>query len=364
MLGGVIVVLFGGVSFVASKYQIVPGEDRALLIALAEAVFGKSGAGAVFYYTLTAITFIMLILAANTSFSGFPTLISVVAGDGYAPRQLRLRGSRLSYDNGIIVLSVCAAALIVVMRADVSKLIGLYAIGVFLSFTLAQFGLAKKLCAEKPPKWIPRMLTVGFGGAVTGCVVGIIAVTKFKTGVWFVIVAIPVMVFCMIKIRRHYNSIGKQLRLTDEDFKNPNLVHTHYRHRVIVPISGVNRSSVRALRYATTVCDDVQVFSVAIDHEEEAVLQERFAKLDCGLPLTVYYSAYREVLEPLIEFVNSAEYGLEESDIVTIVLPQFMVGQRWQHILHNHTRRKIERALIRHEHIVVATIPLQLSKKE
>ncbi len=357
----IIVTLFGGTALLFNFYKINPSGD-ALLVLVAHQIFGNS----LMYYYITFTTFVILVIAANTAFSGFPMLISIMSRDGYMPRQFSMRGDRLSYDKGIILLSVVASLLIFVFRAKVEALIGLYAIGVFISFTLSQSGMFLRwLRLRKEDKhWFHKALINGLGAVMTATAVVIIAITKFKHGAWIVIFLIPVMVFFMERVKGHYNSVHDKLKIKPEDYEGVLSKDKIYQNRVIVPIDSVNKASVRALRYAKTISDNVTAFNVVIDEDSQQKNEQRYQQLHTDIPLVIKYSPYREVVEPLLEFISSAEYGLTEGEIVSVILPQFRVQKRWHNILHNNTTSHIQRALLKHKHIVVCSIPLQLADKD
>ncbi len=356
LLSVVILFLFGGTSIIANYYHVIPGEEGALLILIAEEVFGHT----FMYYYITATTFIILILAANTAYSGFPMLIAVMAKEKFAPKQLSMRGDRLSYNNGIIVLSVVSILLIIAFKADVTSLIGLYAIGVFISFTLSQSGMLMKWVREKKKHWKLKMAINGFGAFLTALVVIIIAFAKFREGAWIVIVLLPVMVFLLHKINMHYLSVREQLRIQDSEYAGMDLSKMNYQNRIIVPIESVNKASVRALRYAHTISDNVVAFSVAIDEEGARDIREKYEKLRTDIPLVVKLSAYRKVIDPLLRFIESSEYDREPGDMVTVLLSEFVVKKWWQRFLHGNTGSYISKKLLKRKHIVVSVIPLQL----
>jgi len=357
ILAGVILVLFGGVSVVAymfKDYQLYI-QDKALLVNMTSIIMGQGP----FYYFIAITTFLILILAANTSYSGFPILLSVVAKEGYAPRQLSYRGDRLSFDNGILLLSALAIILIIAFNAKVSSLIGLYAIGVFISFTLSQSGMFMKWFREKGKHWVIKAGINGFGAVVTFVVVIIIAFMKFGEGAWIVVIVAPILIFLMLKVKRHYVAVQKQLKLRQDEYDGYITAKT-YNNRVIVPISGVNRISMRALRFGQTISQNLTAFSVVISQEEEDDLRKNYKRLNTDIPLKVVYSKYRTVLEPLLQYIESEEYQREPGDMITVVLGQFAVRKKWHKILHNNTRYFLERQLLKHKHIVVAAMPLQL----
>ena len=355
LLSIIILLLFGGSSVLANLYHVNP-QGNAMLIIIAEEIFGHNF---MFYY-ITATTFLILVLAANTAYSGFPMLISLMAKEGYAPRQLSMRGDRLSYDNGIILLTIVAAALMIMFKAKVTSLLGLYAIGVFISFTLAQTGMFVKWRKNKAKGWVLKASINGFGAIVTAIVVIIIAFTKFEEGAWLVVILIPLLITCIIKVKRHYNAVMRQLRIKPEELSSFDINKAVYTNRVIVPIESINKSSLRALRYARTISNNVVAFSVAIDDESAKKIKERFELLHTEIPLVIKHSPFRKVVEPLIKFIESAEYDYQNGDMITVILPQFAVKKWWHKILHNNTRYFVEKELLKHKHIVVSVMPLQL----
>ncbi|MBC7765527.1 MAG: APC family permease [Hyphomonadaceae bacterium] len=356
ILALIILVLFGGTSFLAQYFKVNPLTQGAVLVVMAKEIFN----GGFMFYFVVATTFTILILAANTAFSGFPMLISVMAKEGYAPRQLSMRGDRLSYDNGIVLLSVSAIILVIMFNATVSSLIGLYAIGVFISFTLSQSGMFLKWMRHKGDHWQLKAFINGFGAVLTTFAMFVIAFTKFHEGAWIVVILIPTMIFGMLKVKKHYAAVVKQLRIKHEDYDTA-VEKKVYRNRVIIPIESINKSSVRALRYAKTISDNVVAFSVAIDTEAAKELQQRYDHLNVeDIPLFIKYSPFRQVVEPLLEFIESAEYDYQKGDMITVIVPQFVVKKWWHRFLHNNTREFLERELLKHKHIVVSVMPLQL----
>ncbi len=355
-LGLIVLVIFSGIALLSGGFRVTVEPGQAVIIELAERVFGR---GFMYYYIMST-TFIILVMAANTAYSGFPLLVSVIAKEGYAPRQLNMRGDRLSYSNGIVLLSMAAILLIIVFRAQVDGLIGLYAIGVFISFTLSQGGMFRRWITHKGEHWGLKALINGFGALVTTLVVIVVGVFQFNKGAWIVVILIPIMVFFMLRVKRHYKAVAKQLRVEDEALSSIHISQDHYRNRVIVPFSSINRSSIRALRYARTISDNVTAFTVAIDEEQENRLRKRWEELGSDIPIIVRYSPYRKVVEPLLEFISSTEYDYRKNDMITVILPQFIVQRWWNKLLHNRTTAYIERQLLKHKHIVVAVMPFQL----
>jgi hypothetical protein len=361
ILAFMVLALFGGTSVLANIYQVEPSPDSSVLVQMASLIFGN---GSIMYILVSVTTFTILVLAANTAYSGFPLLVSVMAREGHVPRQLSMRGDRLSYSNGIILLSVFSIILIVIFQASVTSLIGLYAIGVFISFTLSQSGMVMRWIRQKGKHWLPKACVNGLGAFVTSVVVVIIAIAKFKQGAYIVVFLIPILIFLMLKVKKHYIAVSKQLRITPEELASLDIQHDMYRNRVIVPIESINKASIRALRYARTISDHVIAFNVSIDEESAKKVKDRFNKINTDIELIVKYSPFRKVVDPLLKFIESAEYDYKKGDIITVILPQFAVRTWWNKILHNRTRVYIEKQLMKHKHVVVCTMPLQLKDDE
>lgn len=355
ILSVLVLIVFGGTSIMANFYHVDPNKG-AMLIQISQMIFGRT----IPFYIITGLTFTILVLAANTAYFGFPNLISVMAKEGYVPRQLSFRGDRLSFSNGIILLSTIAALLIAAFNANVTSLIGLYAIGVFISFTLSQAGMFFKWLRGKGNNWVVKAFINGFGALVTFATVIVIAITKFAQGTWIVVIVIPILIFMMLKVKKHYIAIYKQLRIPLEELTTIDVTRDNYRNRVIVPIESINKASIRALRYAKTISDNVIAFNVSIDEESGRKVRERYGMLNTDIPLIIKYSPFRKVVEPLLKFIESAEYDYQRGDMITVILPQFAVKTWWNKFLHNHTRVYIERELLKHKHIVVSTMPLQM----
>lgn len=356
LLSLLVLTLFGGVSLLANMYHVVPTEGKTVLSQIAVEIFGI---GPMFYF-IQITTMIILALAANTAFSGFPLLISVMSQEGYVPRQLSMRGDRLSYSNGIIALTSLSALLIVVFNAKVTSLIGLYAIGVFISFTLSQTGMFTRWIRTREKGWVLKAIVNGFGALVTAVVVLIIAIFKFREGAWIVVIVVPILILMMLRVKKHYIAIYKQLRVSPEEMSSIDVTKNTYRNRVVVPVESVNKASIRALRYARTISDNVVAFNVSIDEAHGKKIRERYSMLNTDIPLIIKYSPFRKVVEPLLKFIESTEYDYQRGDMITVILPQFSVKAWWQNLLHNHSRIFIERELLKHKHIVVSTMPLQM----
>lgn len=351
-----VLLIFGGISIIANMYHVVPVEGKTVLNQIALYVFGK---GFMFYF-YTATSILILVMAANTAYSDFPLLMSIMGKDGYVPRQFSMRGDRLSFSNGIIILSAIAGILIIAFRGDVTLLLPLYAIGAFSSFTLSQFGMVMRWRRIQGKLWKFKAFVNGFGALTTAVVVLIIAFEKFTSGAWIVIIVTPLLVLMFMRIKTHYTALAKQLDIKTSDLAGFNLEEHRYRNHVIVPLESINQSSLRALRFAKTISENVVAFNISIDEEHANKIKEKYALLDTDVPLIVKYSPFRKVVTPLLKFIESAEYEYEKGDMITVILPLFSVRSWWQKIMHNNTSYFIQKELLKHKHIVVATMPLQL----
>ncbi len=324
-MGGILVTMFLGITYLARHYAILPHEGETVVSQLGRQVFGDSPA----YYLLQVATALILILAANTSFSDFPRLSMWVARDRYLPHQLANLGDRLVYANGIVGLGVLASVLVVAFGASTHRLIPLYAVGVFTAFTLSQLGMVRRWSRLRTPGWQRSVAFNAVGAAATAVVLVVVAATKFVHGAWIVLVLIPTLIYGFLTIHRHYVEVARELSLKQPW---PGPVH---RHTVIVPIAGLHRGVVKALRYAQVLGGDLHVVTVEIDPEETADLLERCRKYLPGIPVEVLASPYRSVVEPLVEYIES--FVDDRDHYVTVVIPQFVPRRWWHHLLHNQT---------------------------
>jgi hypothetical protein len=330
---------------------------------VARSVFDGRGAG---YLATMGGTMLILIMGANTAFNDFPRVCAVQAADGYLPKQLTYRGSRLVYSRGIVVLALLAALLIWVFEASVTRLIPLYAIGVFVSFTLSQAGMTRRWwslgrrrrgepAAGAAPLWLPKMFINGFGAICTAIVVVVFAVTKMREGAYVVVILIPAMVALFLAIRRHYLVLQGQLSLAD--YGAPPHIR---RHRVIVPVSGVHRGTLAALRYARSLTDDVTAVHVSNDAVAADDLRRQWSRWGDGVRLVVLASPYRLLLEPLLDYVQRISAERQRDETLTIVVPQFVPRRSWHNLLHAQTAAFLRLALMFRPGIVITNVPYQV----
>jgi amino acid transporter len=354
-LGAVLTVLFVGITFLANGFGLTPMEQETINSQLARRVFGD---GTPLYYVVQALTMLILIIAANTSFADFPRLSSFMARDRFMPRQFASRGDRLAFSNGIIILAVLSALLLVVFRAETHALIPLYAIGVFVSFTLSQLGMVRFWFRERGPHWQMRATLNATGAVTTGVVSLIIAITKFTHGAWLVILLIPLVVLLLLTIRRHYDDVAYQLSLEGLEPEDP----PPARHHVIVLVGDVHRGVLGAIRYARAISPEARAVYVEIDAESRRRLEQRWAKWASGIPLVVLRSPYRSVVGPLLEYVDRLQHEAPDT-LVTIILPEFLPGRWWQQLLHNQTALLIKGALLFRRGVIVTDVPYHLAAR-
>jgi len=345
------IAMFIGITFLAHAYQVIPTAAESGVSQLGRAVFGRGP----IYYLVQAATTLILVLAANTAYADFPRLASIVSRDGFLPRQFMNQGDRLAFSNGILVLSAFAALLIIAFRGDTQSLLPLYMIGVFISFTLSQTGMVIHWRQTREPGWKTSAFINGFGAVTTGVVLIIVAVTKTFEGAWIVLVLIPIIVMLYRATRRHYDHVGAQLTL--RNYTPQRKVH----NTVIIPIGGIQRAVVEALRYSETLSDDVRGVYVDVDPAATEQVQREWATWGGRAQLIVLPSPYRSVMEPLLEYIEQVE-NERPDDYVTVILPEFVPARWWQHLLHNQRALLIKGALLFRPNTVVTSVPFHLAK--
>ena len=348
-LGGILVALFLGITFLAYDFGIAPKEHETVVSQLARHVFG----GGVLYYEMQLVTMLILLLAANTSFADFPRLAFFLARDRFIPRQFSTQGDRLVFSNGIVILGGLAVALLLIFRGDTHALIPLYAVGVFVSFTLSQGSMVRHWMRVRGAGWWWRLALNGVGALVTGVVMLTIAVTKFSHGAWIVVLLIPTLVAIFLVVHRHYNEVARQLSLDDYSVPPP-MTNT-----VLVLVGDLHRGVVHALQYAQTLSPTAKALYVETDPERTRRLEERWGKWGQGLPLIVLTSPYRSLLGPLLEYIDQLQsHG--DNHVVTIVLPEFIPARWWQQILHNQTALLIKGTFLFRKNVIVTDVPYHL----
>ncbi|HMH44405.1 MAG TPA: APC family permease [Pyrinomonadaceae bacterium] len=385
-MAALLTTMFIGTSIMAYLYQVHPHENETVISQFARTIF--TGPMAWFYYVIQGTTALILVLAANTSFADFPRLASLLARDRFVPRQFATRGDKLVFSNGIIILAVFAGVLVVAFGGDTSRLIPLYAVGVFLSFTLSQVGMVRHWlkagraleAGESPVKdqagahasrttaqlemardelkqaghWKKSIVVNGLGAIATFIVLVVLVITKFIHGAWIVVVLIPLLVALFRSIHRHYMDVATQL--TTEGLQKLQPI----RHEVIVPISGIHRGVLKALEYAKAIAPH-HVTAVYINVDEEATqkLRTKWSEWTEGVELVVIASPYRSLVGPLVRYVDRRT-SLHPDQMVTIVLPEFIPSRWWHHLLHNQTSLLLKGALLFKPDVVVTSVPYHL----
>jgi len=361
-------VLFVGIVYLLGVITAVPSESETVISQLARTVFGNRGL--LYLGTITATT-IILILATNTAFAGFPSLSAIIAQDGFMPRQLAYRGSRLVFSRGIGSLTAIAAFLIIIFNASVTALIPLWAVGVFLSFTLSQAGMARhwwnnrrppaKQLSEKErlhpydPGWRWKLVINSLGAITTAIVTLIFAITKFVDGAWVIVLLLPTIVVSFFAVHRHYASLARDLSLEHYGAPPP-----AKRHRVIMPVSAIHQGTLEALDYASSLSDDVTVVHISIDPDQTEKLRHKWSWWGKGARLVVIESPYRTFLEPFLEYVNELCAILQPNERLTIVVPQFIPKRWWHNLLHTQTAFWLRFMLLNKRGIVITEVPYQV----
>jgi amino acid transporter len=349
MMVTILAAFFLGTSLLARHYAIVPTTTDTVLSQLAGHIFGHGGVYYVFQYS----TFAILVLAANTAFADFPRLSGILANDGYMPRQLAARGDRLAFSNGIVALGVIAAVIVWIFAGQTNALIPLYAVGVFVCFTLSQAGMVLHWLRSREPGWRWKAVLNGVGALATGIVSIIQVVTKFIEGAWIVVLIIPVIIMLLRNIHRHYSQFAAEVRFTGQSPIAP--LH----HSVVVPVNGITKATSGALVYATTISDEVMAVYVEVDPSATAALKSEWESWDIGIPLVVIPSPYRSVLKPLVDYVDSLRLVMP-GELVTVVVPEIVPKRWWEHLLHNKTAFYIRTAFLFKPNVVVTSVPLLL----
>ena len=346
------IAMFIGITILAHAYAVIPSPSESGLSQLGRAILGR---GNFLYYMVQAATTLILVLAANTAYADFPRLASIVSRDGFLPRQFMNQGDRLAFSNGIIALSAFAGVLIVAFRGITESLLPLYMIGVFISFTLSQTGMVLHWRKTREPGWKMSAFVNGFGALTTGIVLIIVAVTKTLEGAWVVLLLIPVIVTIFKATRRHYDHVASQLTLRGYE----PLPRKH--NTVLIPIGGIQRAVVEALRYAETLSDDVRAVYVDVDSAGTEAVRKSWETWGGRVQLIVLDSPFRSVMEPLLEYIEQVE-AERADDYVTVILPEFVPARWWQHLLHNQRALLIKGALLFRPNTVVTSVPFHLSK--
>ncbi|MFN3075269.1 MAG: APC family permease [Alphaproteobacteria bacterium] len=335
-------IMFVGITILAKTMDIVPHEEESVISQVAHGVFGNG----LMYYVVQATSALILLLAANTSFAGFPRLASVLAENGYLPRQLANLGDRLAFSNGIVALAILAALIIVLFRGDTHALVPLYSVGVFLSFTLSQAGMVRRWNRIQGPGWEAKAFINGLGAVVTAIALVVIVESKFFDGAWIVLVLIPIGLYMFRAIRRHYDTLRNELSLRVGGIGQWQRRLAKAEPKVVVPLSRLHRGTLAALHFARTLSADVTPVVINLDPRSTAGLQLAWKALGIPEPLVVLESPYRSIISPLMEYIVKVDQRDPERGAAVIVLPVFIPKKWWHHVLHNQSALMLKAALM------------------
>lgn len=353
-LGVLSIAMFLGITYLAYDLGIVPGGAETVVSKIARRV---SGAGAAYYVVQTA-TMLILIFAANTAYADFPRLSSILARDHFIPRQFANQGDRLVFSNGIMILTGFTILLVIVFAGDTHALLPLYAVGVFISFTLSQAGMVRRWLLRRETGWRWRVWINGVGAVVTMIVLFTLAGTKFTEGAWIVVLVIPLLVAAFLTMHRHYTDVAGALSL--DGLAEPPVLH----HTVLVLVGDVHRGVVRAVQYARSLASPdacVRAVLIETDPAQTPRVEAKWSAWGLGVPLVVLSSPYRSLLRPLLDYIDQIQ-ARGDGEMITIVLPEFLPRKWWQHALHNQTALMIKGALLFRRNLIVADVPYLLSR--
>ena len=348
MMGALLGSLFFGISILAHHLHPYPSRQETVISQMGRAVFGDGPV----YVVLQIATAAILTLAANTAYADFPRLSSIIARDGFLPRQFANRGDRLVFSNGVVFLAVAAGALLVAFGGITNALIPLYAVGVFTSFTLSQLAMVVRHRSLKHRGWRRGMVISAVGSGATFVVLLIVAVTKFTVGAWLPIVVVPAIIMLFVAIRRHYDGVGAMLDLSPEQARPAAVNHT-----VVVLVGRIHRGVLKALDYARSLRPQhlVAVY-VSFEDEDREELEKQWRALQIDVPLEIVYSPYRELIGPIERYIDELD-DRWDNDTVTVVIPEFVVNKWYEHLLHNQSALFLKGKLLFRENTVVISVP-------
>ena len=354
MMGGLLAILLSGIVILAYFYGIAPRAEVTAVSQIAEEIFGRS----YMYFFIQGTTALILILAANTGYSAFPLLAVNLAKDKFIPRMFLSRGDRLGYSNGIIILGMASIILILAFHAETEHLIPLYAVGVFVPFTLSQTGMMVKWFRERPKGWVTKLIINTVGAVISFTVTLIFFITKFPQ-VWSIFVFVPIIVFAFHRVRKHYEDVGDQLRITNGVSSVPIEGNV-----VIVPVAGITTVVENSLNYAKGLHpDQIIAVYVSFERDDEKKFEEKWKKWQPDVRLVTLHSHYRSIMNPLTKFIDTIEHKASESNYqVTVVIPQFIPKKGWHNILHNQSGTMIRTLLLFRRNVVVTTVPFHFKK--
>jgi amino acid transporter len=355
VMAGLLGILFVGITFLAVNFGIAHIEEPAKQTVISQVAREIYGNGTIPFFLFQAFTAILLFLAANTSFNAFPRLLAILAQDGFMPRQFALRGDRLAFSYGIIVLATVAASLIVVFGGDTHLLIPLYAVGVFIDFTISQAGMIRHWLRERSAGWQRRLSINAFGMVLTAIVAVVVTVAKAPPSL-LVLVLIPVLVALMRFIGRQYDGQAAELAVRDDLV----VAGPQREQRVVIPVNGINRAVVQAVNFGRTIASDVRAVYVTDDADEGERLRDRWERQLPGVPLVIVESPFRAVVSPIVAYLDVLDQAWppdKEAPITVVVLPEYVARRWWDRVLYNQVARRLKAALVGREHTVIANVP-------
>ncbi|GIO12713.1 amino acid permease [Cohnella xylanilytica] len=353
-MGGLLAVLFSGIVYLAYYYGVTPKEEVTVVSQIAETTFGRN----FLYFFIQGTTALILILAANTGYSAFPLLAVNLAKDRFIPRMFMVRGDRLGYSNGIIMLGVLSIVLIVAFKGKTEHLIPLYAVGVFIPFTLSQTGMILKWLREKPAGWAGKLAANALGALISLTVTVMFFLTKFAQ-VWPVLVFLPLILYLFHRINKHFVAVGEQLRLTTCEPPVPIEGNV-----IVLPVAGITHVVEHSVNYAKSLkADQIIAVYIPFEREEEAVFEEKWKRWMPDVRLVTLHSPYRSIIQPLMKFIDTVERKARENHYqVTVIIPQFIPKKGWHNFLHNQTSFVIRATLLYRKDVIVTTVPYHLKK--
>lgn len=351
-LGILVFLILGGLSYLSTIYYAIPNPNQTQISQIATQIFGHG----IFYYVIQFITAIILLMAANTAFSGLPLLLSIVSKDGFAPRQLSKIGRRLGYSNGIIFLSIVSILLVIIFDGDLTLLLPLYAIGVFISFTIAQSGMLVKWYKAKPKHWKRKALVNGLGLIVSAITLVIIVVSKFLEGAWIICIVIPIIVFIMYRIKKYYDIAYSELKIGENEtlLTYESCIENY---KVVLLIDSLNKSFVKCYNYAKSISSDITILHISTDDAKTEKLIKDFEKFGFEDKITVLSSPYREIRNPVIKFIDQMRENLSSSEKILVVLPQLISSNIHDNFLHNQITLILRASLLTKKSVAIVTIP-------
>jgi amino acid transporter len=358
VMAAILATLFIGITFLANHYAVFPIEHpkQTIVAQVARTVYGES----LGFYAFQGFTALLLFLAANTSFAAFPRLAAVLGTDGFFPRQFSFRGDRLAFSMGIVLLGVIAASLVVVAGGHTHALIPLYAVGVFIDFTISQAGMIRHWLRTRDRGWRYRLVVNAIGCIATATVAVVVTSVKFVDGAWFVVILIPTLVAIMLFIRREYDAQGAELHVRDDLV----FVRPKREERVIIPVNGINRAVVQAVNFGRSIANDVRAVFVTEDADEGERLRLRWERQLPNVPLVIVQSPYRAVVSPVVAYLDVLDKAWppgKEAPITIVVLPEYVARHWWDRLLYNQTANRLKAALVGREHTVIADVPYRRS---